>query len=207
MTQIRLKLLREKAGLSQYDLADKLGVRQSTVAMWESGKNKPNNSSLLALAELFNTTVDYILGIDTINSMSNRSVIRRIPVLGNISAGVPLEAIEDVIDYEEISDRDYNMNYEYFGLKINGDSMEPEYRDSDIIIVRKQDTAETGDDAVILVNGDDATFKRIRRDENGITIVPLNSAKYTPWYYTNEQIENLPVRILGIAVEVRRKIR
>ena len=118
-----------------------------------------------------------------------------------------MEAIEDILDYEEISAKDFNFTFDYFGLRVDGDSMEPEYRYGDIIIVRKQDTAETGDDAVILVNGDDATFKRIRRDERGITIVPLNSAKYTPWYYTNEQIESLPVKVIGIAVEVRRKIR
>lgn len=204
----RIKELRKALGYSQQQLATKMQVSQTLVSQWECGTTSPSNDALITLSEIFNTTVDYILGLNTTNSISNHNAdIRKIPVLGKISAGVPLEAIEDILDYEEISGKDFNMNYDYFGLRVDGDSMEPEYRYGDTIIIRKQDTAETGEDAIILVNGNDATFKRIRRDERGITIVPLNSAKYTPWYYTNEQIENLPVRILGIAVEVRRKIR
>lgn len=207
MSRNTLAYLRTKSGLTQKQLGTIIGAAQNTISNWENGTREIDNKMAAKIAAYFGVTVDFLLYGTSAPMPKSANSMRKIPVLGKVSAGVPLEAIEDILDYEEISSRDFNMNYDYFGLKINGDSMEPEYRNGDIIIVRKQNTAETGEDAVIFVNGDDATFKRIRWDERGITIVPLNSAKYTPWYYTNEQIENLPVRILGIAVEVRRKIR
>lgn len=84
--------------------------------------------------------------------------------------------------------------------------MLPEYRAGDVLILRKQEDCETGDDCAVMVNGSDATFKRIRRNEKGITLQPLNPA-YDPTFYTNHEVIDLPVRIIGIVVEVRRKIK
>ena len=122
-----------------------------------------------------------------------------------VPAGIPIEAIEDVLDYEDLSASEAADDYDYFGLRIKGNSMYPEYIEGDTIIVRRQDTAETGDDAVIMVNGDDATFKRIKRTPDGIILMPINTAEYEPMYYDNTQIEALPVRVLGVCVELRRK--
>ncbi len=207
MSRNTLAYLRTKSGLTQKQFGSIIGAAQNTISNWENETREIDNKMAAKIAAYFGVTVDFLLYGTSAPMPKSANSMKKIPVLGKISAGVPLEAIEDVLDYEEISSRDFNMNYDYFGLRVDGDSMEPEYRYGDTIIIRKQDTAETGEDAVILVNGNDATFKRIRRDERGITIVPINSAKYTPWYYTNEQIENLPVRVIGVAVEVRRKIR
>ncbi len=200
---MNIRELRESKGLMQKELARIVGVSPSTFNQYETGKRQPDISTLQLIARALDVTIDELVGCETMIPKSTGGVW--IPVLGRIAAGIPIGAIEEVIDYEEIP-AEMAKSGDFFSLYVKGDSMEPEYRDGDVIVVRKQDTAETGEDAVIIVNGNDATFKRLRRDENGITIVPLNSAKYTPWYYTNEQIENLPVKILGIAVEVRRKI-
>ncbi len=128
-------------------------------------------------------------------------------MLGQIPAGIPIEAIEDVLDYEDLSEREANDGFEYFGLRIKGSSMYPEYLDGDTIIVRRQDTADTGDDAVVMVNGNDATFKRIKRSEDGIILMPINTTDFEPTFYSNAQIESLPIRVLGICVELRRKKR
>lgn len=94
---------------------------------------------------------------------------------------------------------------EYFGLQIKGHSMEPKISDGDIVIVRRQPDVDSGDIAVVLVNGDDATVKRVKKSPQGVTLIPSNPA-YEPMYYTNAEIESLPVKILGRVVELRAKL-
>ena len=125
-------------------------------------------------------------------------------VYGTIPAGVPMECIEDIIDTEEIDADMLKGGKQYFGLKVKGDSMYPEYLDGDTLILLKQEDCESGEDCVVMVNGNDGTFKRVFKNENGIILQPLNNS-YQPMIYTNEQIENLPVRIIGVVDEIRRK--
>lgn len=125
-------------------------------------------------------------------------------IYGTIPAGIPMECIEDIIDTEEISADMLKGGKQYFGLKIKGDSMETEYHDGDIIICEKVDNCENGDECIVMVNGNDGTFKKVLKNENGIILQPLNPA-YQPIVYTNEQIEKLPVKIIGKVVELRRK--
>lgn len=136
------------------------------------------------------------------NDTSKSSAI--VLVYGTIPAGVPMECIEDIIDTEEIDSDMLKGGKQYFGLKIKGDSMYPEYLDNDTIILEKVDDCESGDDCVVMVNGNDGTFKRVFKNENGIILQPLNN-NYQPMIYTNEQIENLPVRVIGKVVELRRR--
>lgn len=125
-------------------------------------------------------------------------------VYGTIPAGIPMECIEDIIDTEEISADMLKGDKEYFGLKIKGNSMSPEYLDGDTLILEKVENCENGQDCVVMVNGNDGTFKRVFKNENGIILQPLNS-EYQPMVYSNEQIEKLPVKIIGKVVELRRK--
>ena len=125
-------------------------------------------------------------------------------IYGTIPAGVPMEMIEDIIDTEEIPADMLRGGKQYFGLKIKGDSMSPEYRNGDIIICEKVQNCENGDECVVMVNGDDGTFKKVIKNENGIILQPLNP-NYSPMVYSNEDIEKLPVKIIGKIVELRRK--
>lgn len=125
-------------------------------------------------------------------------------VYGTIPAGIPMECIEDIIDTEEISADMLKGDKQYFGLKIKGNSMYPDYLDGDTIILEKTDDCESGDECCVMVNGSDGTFKKVIKNENGIILQPLNS-EYQPMFYTNEQIKSLPVRIIGKVVELRRK--
>lgn len=136
----------------------------------------------------------------TINSPSSAVVF----VYGTIPAGIPMECIEDIIDTEEISADMLKGDKQYFGLKIKGNSMYPDYLDGDTIILEKTDDCESGDECCVMVNGSDGTFKKVIKNENGIILQPLNS-EYQPMFYTNEQIKSLPVRIIGKVVELRRK--
>lgn len=195
-----LKSARKAKGLTQIEVAEYIGLAQSSYSAWESGKTKIDDASLKRLAELFEVSVDYLLG--RVSGPNRRRV--RVPVLGSVAAGIPIEAIEDVIDYEDL-DADVFGDGEYFGLQVKGHSMEPKISDGDVVIVRRQEDVESGEIAVVLVNGDEATVKRIKKAPAGVTLVPSNPA-YEPMFYTNDEIESLPVKVIGRVVELRAKL-
>ncbi|MGN1139511.1 MAG: LexA family protein, partial [Ruminococcus sp.] len=126
-----------------------------------------------------------------------------IPVLGTVRAGYPSEAIENILDYEEISE-EMARNGEYFALSVKGDSMEPRFTDGDVVIVRKQEDINNGDIAIIMVNGDEATIKKVQKFEGGINLIPSNPV-YDVITYSNKDIIEKPVVCLGKVVELRAK--
>lgn len=127
----------------------------------------------------------------------------KINVLGKVAAGTPIEAIEDIIGTEEIPE-DMAVTGTFFGLRIHGDSMEPKISDGDIVIVRQQDDAESGDTVIVSINGTDATCKRLRKYRDGIELISTNPS-YEPMFFSNEDIVNKPVKIIGKVVELRCK--
>lgn len=208
----RLSELRKQKGLKQGDLAAFLGVAQSTLSGWENGKFEIDDKNKIKLADFFGVSVDYLLGREvSANSPWNENGIDmaprkkgiKIPVLGRVVAGVPVEAVQDVIDYEEI-DEEMAKTGEFFALQIKGDSMEPRIKSGDVVIVRKQDIVDSGDIAIVMVNGDDATCKKFVKHKNGVSLVSMNPA-YTPMFYTMDEVESLPVRVLGRVMELRAK--
>lgn len=175
-----------------------MGISQGTVGNWESGIREPNFKTMNKIAAFFNVSID-----ELINNNSTPSKGIKIPVLGKVQAGIPIEAVEDIIDYEEITPEMASTG-DYFGLVVKGDSMEPRFIEGDIVIVRKQSTAETGDIVIALVNGDEATIKKLKYIKDGIMLVPLNPA-YETMFYDKDDIENKPVSIIGKVVELRGK--
>lgn len=158
----------------------------------------------MRLAHFYNVSTDYILGVSNVVPLSDAlRPGRTIDVLGRVPAGAPITAVECVVDTVELSEKMSSDGHEYFGLLVTGDSMFPEYRDGDIVIARKQETADTNDDVIAYVDGSDATLKRIAVSEKGITLRALNPA-YESYSYTNEDVEKLPVVILGVVKELRR---
>lgn len=130
----------------------------------------------------------------------------KIPVLGSIPAGTPIEAVQDILEYEEIS-TEMAKHGLYFALRVAGDSMLPTIKNGDIVIIRQQNDAESGKICVVMINGYDATLKEIKKDTNGIWILPHNpNSEFKPTFYSNNEIEKLPIKILGVAVEIRRNL-
>ena len=196
----RLKTLRIQRKMTQSELAKKIYISQPAYSKYEVGTASPNAETLSKIADALDVSVDYLLGSD---SQPARPGYIRIPVLGRVAAGIPIDAIEEVIDWEDIS-AEAAGDGEYFGLQIKGHSMEPKISDGDVVIVRRQPDVDSGDIAVVLVNGDDATVKKVKKSPQGVTLIPSNPA-YEPMYYTNAEIESLPVQILGRVVELRAK--
>lgn len=200
----RIKELRKASGWTQEELANKLGVSRSRVGMYETGQRKPDFEALEAIADLFNVDMNYLLCEDSEQHSGTReSKAVRINVYGRVAAGIPINMIEDIIGWEEIPERMAKTG-DFFALKISGHSMEPKISDGDVVIVRSQDTAESGDIVIAAVNGDDATCKRLRRYKDGIELVPLNPS-YEPMFFSNEDIQTKPVTIIGKVVELRAK--
>lgn len=199
----RIKALRNKKGIKQIELAAAVNVSQAALSGYETGKYEADLETYKRIASYFGVSLGYLLGEDSPDD--KREDYIRIPVLGRVAAGIPIDAIEEIIDYEDISADMAANGAEYFGLQIKGDSMEPKISDGDIVIVRKQPDVESGEIAVVLVNGDDATVKRVKKSAAGITLIANNPA-YDPMFYSNEDIEKMPVAILGRVVELRAKI-
>lgn len=174
----------------------KLGLSGAAFSGWTEN-SVPRRATLEKIADYFGVSVEYLLGQKKCKN------VLRVPVYGKVAAGIPLEAIEDIEDIEELNADEYPAG-DYMALKIGGDSMEPRFRRGDVVIVRLQEDIHNGDVAIVFVNGSEATCKKIQKTPNGILLLSYNPA-YEPIFYTNEEVENLPVRILGKVVELRAK--
>ena len=198
----RIFKVRKNKKITRKQIADFLGVHETTIKRYEDGDTKKLPTDRLEkIAKYLNTSIEYLMGWDEDTKPNSKGI--QIPVLGTVPAGIPISAIEDIIDYEEIP-KSWENQGEFFGLKIKGDSMYPTLENGDVVIVKKQSTADNGDTVIVMVNGDDATCKRYERSDTGIILIPNNSA-YTPVFYTNEEIERFPISIIGKVVELRRK--
>ena len=209
---------------------EKYGVKmnKSDISQYCSGKTEPNQDKLFVLGMALNVSEAWLMGFDVSmeriqiqSTLSNDEYGKimhgaihnleptgkrtgiKINVLGQVAAGIPIEAIEDIIDTEEITE-EMARTGNFFGLKIRGDSMEPRMCEGDVVIVRQQDDAESGDIVIATVNGDAATCKRLRKYRDGIELIS-NNPSYEPMFFSNEEIENKPVKIIGKVVELRGK--
>lgn len=189
-------------GVTPYKVSKNTGVSQSTLSDWKRGISTPKQDKLQKIADYFHVPVSYFYN-DTENIQDTPKKGIKIPVLGRVAAGIPIEAIEDVLDFEEITPEMASKG-EHFALQIKGDSMEPRIKDGDVVIVRRQSDVDSGQVAIVLVNGDDATCKKYVKHENGISLVSMNPA-YSPMFYTCEEVSKKPIVILGRVIELRAK--
>ena len=187
----------------QIDLIRDLHFTAGAVSMWYNGTRIPRPEVQTKIADYLGVTVAD-LNADRTNATLSSSAAR-IPVYAYVGAGYPHFADEDIIDYEEVSAVLLRQG-EYFGLKVRGDSMEPKISSGDVLIVKKTDTAESGDIVIAMVNGDEAICKKLKLHPQGISLISTNTA-YEPMFFTPEEVQQKPVRIVGICVEVRGKLK
>lgn len=189
-------------GKTRTDICNALGFSYMVVADWCNAKKYPRIDRVEMLANYFGIQKADLIERHIPGVTETRAI--KIPVLGYVRAGIPLDAVETILDYEEISPQ-MAAQGDFFALQIKGDSMQPRIQEGDVVIVRQQSTAETGDIAVVLVNGDEATVKKIIKQENGIVLQPLNPT-YEPMFFSLKDIEEKPVQIIGRVVELRGKM-
>ena len=166
------KSLRKNLNLSQADVAKQLGITQQAYANYERGVREADYNTLNKLAVIFNVSTDYLLGRDVFPTSVDEKNGVWVPVLGSVQAGVPSEAIQDITDYEDISNIT-SCGQDYFALKIKGSSMEPRFLEGDVVIVKKQSDVKDGEIAIVLVNGDEATCKKIKKTPQGVMLIPV----------------------------------
>ncbi|MBD5402018.1 helix-turn-helix domain-containing protein [bacterium] len=207
-TAARIKEGMEIRSLKQADLVEMTGISKGALSSYISGRYVPKQNNIYLISKALNVSEAWLLGLDVpMERLNNVTISSKtgvpINVLGRVAAGIPIEAVEEVIDTEEIT-QEMASTGTYFGLQIKGNSMEPRMCEGDVVIVRQQEDAESGDIVIAMVNGDDATCKRLRKYRDGIELIS-NNPVYPPMFYSNEDIINKPVKIIGKVVELRGK--
>lgn len=195
-----LKYYIEKSGKDRNEICKDLNLKYSTFSEWVNANKYPRIDKIELIANYFNIQKADLIEEHKTENKKNGVMV---PVLGKVVAGIPLDAVEEILDYEEIS-KDMAKQGEHFALQIKGNSMEPKFSEGDVVIVRKQPDVDTGDIAVVLVNGNEATVKKIKKRHDGVMLVPTNP-EYEVMFYNNAEIQSLPVTILGKVVELRAK--
>lgn len=202
----KIKYLRNQLNMSQQELAEKVGYKTaSAINKIELGLRDINQSQIKAFADALKTTTTFLLDEnDEVTPKTYKTKAVKIPVLGYVRAGIPIDAVEEILDYEEITE-DMAKTGTYFCLRIKGDSMEPKFSEGDVVVIRQQETVENGEIAVVLVNGNDATIKKFYKSDAGVQLVATNP-NYPPLFFTPKEVNELPVSIIGKAVELRAKL-
>ena len=185
---------------SRNDMCEALGVKYTTFTDWVKGNSYPRIDKIELMANYFGISKADL--VEKRNSAPAKNGVT-INVLGRVAAGIPIDCVEEIIDTEEIT-QDMASTGEFFGLQIHGDSMEPRMKDGDVVIVRQQDDAETDNIVIAVVNGNEATCKRLKKYAEGIALISTNPS-YEPMYFSNKEIAEKPVRIIGVVKELRAK--
>jgi len=206
MATNRITTLRLSKKMEQEDLAKILDKSQSSISIYEKDIRKTPVEVLEKLADMFSTTVDYLLGITDIEQTPDNLIgmndVIKVPIIGTIRAGSPIFAQENVEDYLPLP-RDHSINHkDNFALRVIGDSMiEAGIQHGDTLLVKKQEWLDTdGDIMVVVVNSDsEATVKRMHKDKDGIVLQPANK-NYRPLVINKKDLDS--VKILGKVIKI-----
>jgi repressor LexA len=197
----KLKQLRERKNITQQELADDLKINQQQIARYENNQRQFKQDFLFTLANYFKVSINEFFPPTKYDNAEPIINTVKIAIYGSIKAGIPLESQNDIIDYLEIS-KDIVKDRKIFGLKISGNSMIPKYEDGDIVLFEQTNDIETykNKDCAVMINGTKSTFKKLIINENGIILQPYNM-EYEMMIYSKEEVEKLPIVILGKAIK------
>lgn len=202
----RLEDALNSRGAKQSDLVEITGISKSAISQYLSGAFEPKQNNIYKIAKALDINPVWLMGKDV--AMDNNKTLPnstgkpiRINVYGSIPAGIPLEAIQDIQDWEEIPEEWTKGGKEFIALKVIGDSMYPKYLEGDTVIIQLQKDCESGQDCACYVNGYDVTLKKVSKGDNSITLMPINP-NYAPQTYKHPG----EVTILGVVKEIRRTV-
>ena len=197
-----LRKAMEKAEINATELSEKTGISKSTISRYLSGGYIAKQKNLLKLSLALHVEPKFLFS-DAVEELDANLKVYSIPIVGKVVAGTPIDAIENITDYIRVTNP-AAADGSYYALHVTGASMEPEMREGDLVIVHKQDYFDSGDICIVLVNGDEATVKKVIKSDQGITLIGFNATVSPPHFYNVRQVEELPVRVIGKVKEVRR---
>ncbi len=186
------------------DASNKITSSDIYKIMFETDKSEFSISDVKAILNIEN---NFNIKFDNAELVDIDSNTIKIPVFGTIKAGIPIESQSDIIEYVEIPKKWTIGGKKFYGLKISGDSMFPKYDENDIVIFEQNEDLEmyNGKDCAIMINGTESTFKKLLVNDQGIVLQPYNAA-YDVMMFSREQVEQLPIKVVGIARAKRTKI-
>lgn len=201
----RLKKAMQIRNIKPSELSEQADIPKSAISQYLSGLYEAKQKSIFKLANALNVSEAWLMGLDVpmernIQVKPRRTV--KVPILGYIRAGMPIDAITETVGDYFITEKKAKTG-KFFALKVKGDSMFPYVLEDDIILFKQQNNCENGQICAVMVNGDDATIKIVKKDETGITLIPYNPI-YPKIHYSNEEIIEKPVIIAGVFEELRR---
>ncbi len=204
---LRIKELRKNKGLSLKKLGEELGVAESTMSLYENEKRQVDYSTLIKLSNIFDVTIDYLLGNDDTKLPEGAipvdvSTFIKIPVYGEVSAGTGCFAENHIIGYEYISPDSISQYEEYFFLKVKGDSMEPQICNGDYALIQKQTSVDSGSIAVVIIDNEDGVIKKVNYGSDWIELVSFNPY-YPPRRFEGSDVQRISV--VGLVKEIKRK--
>lgn len=204
----RIKLLREEKGLFQKDLAQVLNVTTPVINYYENEKRTISAKTASKLADFFGVSIDYLLGKSDIRKtesnvfpMPENAV--PIPVVGKISAGLPILATENIERYEFAPSSMIKQGFTYFYLVVNGDSMNRKFNDGDIVLVQQQNDLENDEIGVFLID-DEATVKKYKTQNDLIILEPMSSNPIHTVQIYNPKEKN--IKIIGKVISYQGKV-
>lgn len=178
-----IKQLRLKKGLTQEELGKVVGVKKAAVQKWESGMTKNLRRSVIKkLSDYFGVSPSYLMGmkrgeypVGETTTEYKPSDFVSIPIVGVVRAGTAIFATQNIEGYFSIDESFINREKKYFFLKVKGDSMDLEFREGSLLLIEKTPYIENGDIGVVLVNSQEATVKKVIKNEKMITLIPASS--------------------------------
>lgn len=205
----RLQKVMNLKNMKQVDLVEKTNIDKSLISNYLKGKYKAKQDNLYLLAKVLNVSEAWLMGYDVPMERNSEDILNKIgaipisdidviniPLLGTVKAGYDYLAQENIIDYISFK-VDGNDKENYYALNVVGDSMTPLFNNGDTVIVHKQDDFENGDNCVVLINGEEATIKKVYKGNTGIELKAVNPY-YPPRVFSKEDIKDLPVKIIGV---------
>ena len=181
-------------------LSKDLSVSYTTLSDWINAKTYPRIDKIELLADYFNVNKSDLVE-DGEKQVLETLPVKKIPVVSKISAGMPIYTEENLIDYIYFATKTLNPNKEEFGLLVSGDSMDKLFQDGDVVVVEKDSVVENGQLGVVMVNGYNATVKRVRYNGEQIMLIPeSNNPAHYPQIYTKDD----EVKIVGRVVASQR---
>lgn len=214
----RLKSALDAAGMKQAELCRLSDISSGAMSAYYSGRYEPKADKVEAMAKALKVSPQWLMGLsDTIKhpqsaidaGVATNIGAVRIPVLSEIAAGEPIEAMNYIMDdadpstWEEIPAEWLHGNKQYFALRVSGDSMTPQIPDGTIAIIERCYEFIDNRIMAVYVNGYKATLKRVRVKENGMVILEAFNPSYGAQFFTAEEVESLPVRPCGLLKETR----